>query len=357
MLENSALPAGLAEAFAAITGTASARDRHGADLAIEIDWLASSGALVGALPSSMNPNASWSDAPRELADLLRALGRASLPVGRLFEGHINAAQLIGLYGGANLRQRIAARVAAGGLLGVWGADGETPVQAERYGDGYRLSGAKSFCSGLGVVKTALVSASIDDSTRLFAVDVEDDERANPAIWRVSGMRATGSGDYDFEGLVLPADAAVGGPNDYFVEPWFLGGMYRMCAVQVGGLEALLAAIIAHVRSRKLVDDKILQLRIGQIAAQVLMAHAVTDKLSGLIAQTGRPEAIALQALLARDAVESCATTVLSMAERAGGTAAHREGSDLDRIRRDLGLYLRQAVVDTRLAQAGAALLA
>ena len=357
MMDDGQLPPGFAGAFEAIAATAAARDRHGEDLAVEIGLLAGCGALVGALPATMNANASWSDAPRALADVLRLLGRASLPVGRWFEGHVNAAQLIGLYGSAALRRRTAACVAAGCLLGVWGADGDTPVRAEAFGDGYRLSGAKSFCSGLGIVRIALVSAAMDGGTQLFAVDVADDARANPASWRVSGMRATGSGDYDFTGLVLSGDAAVGGRNDYFVEPWFLGGMYRMCAVQVGGIEALLAAIMAHVQRRRQSGDAIQQLRIGQIAAQLLMARAVTGQLAGAIAEGAAPKAIAQQAVLTRDAVETCAATTLALVERSGGTAAHREGSDLDRIRRDLGLYLRQAAVDARLVQAGAALLA
>ncbi len=356
MIDQRPLPSGYADAFAAIARSAAERDRHGEDLSIEVGLLSGCGALIGSLPQSMNASASWSDAPRALADVLRALGRASLPVGRLFEGHVNAAQLIGIYGSAALQERTVASVAKGALLGVWGADGDTPVRAKRCGNGYELSGAKSFCSGLGIVRTALVSAAMDGGTQLFAVDVADDARANPASWRVSGMRATGSGDYDFAGMIVPADAAVGGLDDYFVEPWFLGGMYRMCAVQVGGIEALQAAIIAQVQRRRATGDTIQQMRIGQIAAQALMARAVTDKLAGAIADDDA-EAIALQAVLTRDAVETCATNSLVMVERSGGTAAHREGSDLDRIRRDLGLYLRQAAVDARLVQAGARLLA
>ena len=357
MIDECRLPPAFTTAIAAIAGSAAERDRHGEDLSIEIGLLSGCGALIGSLPGSMNASATWSDTPRALADLLRALGRASLPVGRLFEGHVNAAQLIGIYGSATLQERTVARVAKGALLGVWGADGDKPVRAERCGDGFRLSGAKSFCSGLGIVRTALVSATMEGGTQLFAVDVTDASRSNPASWRVSGMRATGSGDYDFSGMIVPAYAAVGSLNDYFVEPWFLGGMYRMCAVQVGGIEALLASIIAHIQRRRATGDAIQQMRIGQIAAQLLMARSVTDQLAGAIADGNDAEAIAQQAALTRDAVETCATNILVMVERSGGTAAHREGSDLDRIRRDLGLYLRQAAVDARLVQAGAQLLA
>lgn len=351
MIEAPALPPRFSSGFTAIADSAAARDRPGGHLAAEIALLADCGALADALPGS------WSDSPPAVAAVLHALGRASLPVGRLYEGHVNAVQLVTLYGSPSLRHRMAETVAGHGLLGVWGADSCPPVTVEKTDDGYRLSGAKSFCSGLGIVQLAVITATTDAGPRLFAVDVRDAARAAPDSWSMSGMRATVSGDFDFTGMVLPADAAVGGPGDYYLEPWFLGGMYRMCAVQAGGIEALLMALVAHVRQRRHDGDPIQQFRIGQIAVEVATARAVTENLAAAIAQGRDPAAIARQAVLARDAVETCAARALAMAERSGGTSAHREGSDLDRIRRDLGLYLRQAAVDARLVNAGAQLLA
>jgi len=343
-------------AITAIAAAASGHDRASDSLGADIARLAAVGALVAALPAALTGAASWGDDPAALCVRLRALGRANLAVGRLYEGHVNAAQLIALYGLPSRQAATVADVARGDLLGVWGADGAEPVMGEARGDGFVLTGGKIFCSGLGVVRTALVSVGIDGGTRLFAVDVTDMARADPAAWAMSGMRATGSGDYDFSDMVLPADAALGVVGDYFVEPHFLGGMYRMCAVQVGGIEALMHALIDHLRRRGHGGDPVQQIRLGHAAAQLAMARAATDQLAKAVGDDLPATEIAMLAVLTREAVEQCATAVLGQVERAAGTTAHRHGGDLDRIRRDLGLYLRQAAVDARLTGVGAALL-
>ena len=140
---------GLDPVFSLIEQAAAERDVVGANLSQEIAWLHESGALIDALPHSLSGARTWSDDPLAICGLLNALGHASLPVGRLFEGHINAAQLISLYGSPTVRSRCLASVSRGDLLGVWGADGPEPVQAEAKIDSIRLKGSKVFCSGLG----------------------------------------------------------------------------------------------------------------------------------------------------------------------------------------------------------------
>jgi hypothetical protein len=64
-----------------------------------------------------------------------------------------------------------------------------------------------------------------------------------------------------------------------------------------------------------------------------------------------------QGLLARQAVETACLEGIALTERAMGTAAFAASSDVDRIRRDLGFFLRQANLDGKLQQAAQALLA
>ena len=49
--------------------------------------------------------------------------------------------------------------------------------------------------------------------------------------------------------------------------------------------------------------------------------------------------------------------VLALVERALGMAAFARGARVERLRRDLGLYLRQAAPDAKLARAAATLVA
>ena len=349
------VPDAYATALAEIADRAGAVDDAGATLDFEIDRLHAAGALLAALPASLGGRTTWADDPIAVTTLLRAVGRASLPVGRLFEGHVNAAQLVALYGSAALAGRVRSAVAAGALLGVWGADGDTPLTAAAAADGFVLAGAKDFCSGLGTVRIAIVSAAVPGGTQLVAVDVDDPARADPARWQMAGMRATASGSFDFTGLQVAADAALGPVDGYYREPYFLGGMYRMCAVQVGGMEALLAAVITLLHQRGQADNALQLHRLGKAATQLQMARAVVEQLAVAVAHDDGD--VTVRAILMREAVETCATALLQLTERAAGTAAHRRGGDLERIRRDLGLYLRQAAVDERLGIAGGQLAA
>ena len=344
------------ELLARIAAAAPGRDRQGTDLGAEVGWLSAAGALVAALPATLRGAQGWADDPRLVADVMAEIGRASLPLGRLYEGHVNAAQLIALYGSARLKEECVAQVRAGALLGVWGADGEMPVEARRSEQGLTLSGGKAFCSGLGLVQLGLVSACCEGRTLLVALDVTNSARADHAQWRVSGMRATTSGGYDLSGIVVTSDFVLGEPDDYYAEPYFLGGMYRMCAVQLGGLDALISAFVQHAQ-RRTKHPAILGLRVGGLLTQALLVRAVTYQLAGLIADRNNPTAVARQAILTREGVERCIVECLAIVGRAGGTSVHREGTALSRIARDLSLYIRQGAIDERLIDVGSAAVA
>ncbi len=335
-------------ALSRIRAAAPGRDQTGEGLGEEIGWLRDLGLLAEAFPGA----APWSTDPLAIFDLLRRIGAASMPVGRLFEGHVNAAQLVELHGAPSLRQRCIRVVRGGGLIGVWGADGEQPLLATAGDSGFSLSGTKAFCSGLGLVEMALVSAWDGNHTRLFCVDVRDPARADQAQWQVSGMRATRSGGYDFSGIVLPPDAAVGGPDAYYAEPQFLGGMYRMCAVQSGGLDELLSEVATALRARGKAGNALAQLRVGRIASLCTMAARSTEAVARRVAECAPPGAIAREAVLMREGVEHCIVAALEITERCLGTMVHREASAVSRLRRDLSVYIRQGAVDDRLMAAG-----
>ena len=201
-----------------------------------------------------------------------------------------------------------------------------------------------------------MSATLDDRTALFAVDVNERDRMDEHQWDVSGMRATRSGGYDFDDVHLSSDSLVGELDAYFREPYFLGGMYRFCAVQVGGLEALLQEIIAAHQRRGRAQNPLAHYRIGSIAAALNMASAVTEDLARRVSQANDAQGIAHTAVLTREGVERCIVQSLETVERSLGTDIHREPTRLSMLRRDLSFYIRQAAVDERLIAAGRALL-
>ncbi len=166
--------------------------------------------------------------------LLRRIGRASLSVGRIVEGHANALRLIQLYGTAQQRSAFGMIAEQGGIFGVWGAEGREPVTfTETKGGSGVLTGAKTFCSGLGLLSVALVPVQTAAGPLLLLHPIDEPGRADASVWKVSGMRATASGRYDLTGVV--ADT-LGQPGDYLREPHFEGASGATAPCIAAGLK-------------------------------------------------------------------------------------------------------------------------
>lgn len=341
--------------FARIAGRADAADRGERDLSADLDELAPAGLLRAPLPrgaSGVALGLPGGDAVA-LSRLLRALGRANLAVARLYEGHVNAAKLVALYGDEGAQRIVWSAVRDDALLGVWGADGDPPLGLGADG---RLTGSKRFASGLGLVRMAVASIASEDGLALALVPTDDGARMDASGWRVAGMRATASGTYDFAG-VAPV-AMLGRPGDYVREPHFEGGTWRYCAAHVGGAEALYHAMRrALVRSDR-ADDPHQRDRIARAAMACETARLWVESAAARIeGEPADPDGAAAYALLAREATERACLEVIDLAERALGMLAHAETTPLDRMRRDLSMFLRQAAPDAKRMRAAAALVA
>ena len=96
--------------------------------------------------------------------VLTEIGRGSLPVGRVYEGHVNALDLVMTYGTDAQRAQAAEDAHAGHLFGVWNTEGTDGVRLMPLpGGGVRLSGAKVFCSGAGHVTRAFANGTTPDA--------------------------------------------------------------------------------------------------------------------------------------------------------------------------------------------------
>lgn len=296
--------------------------------------------------------------------ILRWLGRANLSVGRLFEGHVNALKLVHLYGHPDLQERIGKEVEDGALLGVWGADGKQALRFQRTDHNFRLEGQKIFASGLGYVRFAIVSLKereIEDaSTRLAILEVSDTERQDAAAWQASGMRATQSGTFEFTGLEFCEQQLLGKASDYEREPYFDGGVWRYCAVHLGGAESLLHHCCAMLSKNGRIDDP---LQLTRMSRGMALCRAMASLLreTAVRVEAARPENAAdvdkavAAALLARQFTEESCTEIVALVEKSLGTAAYMP-SAVERIRRDLSLFVRQAAPDSKLLKAGRLIL-
>ncbi len=312
-----------------------------------LDALNAAGALTGftTVPSV--------EAVDTLDRVLRLVGGADLSLGRIYEGHVNAAQLVDAYGDDGQR----AFLAGGRVAGVWNTEPAPGMTIAPAGDGrWRLGGAKSFATGGGHIDAALITAGLPDGGKqLVLVDIADHaDRSDNGAWRVRGMRATGSGLYDFDGLIVGPDALIGAPGDYEREPRFSAGAWRFTAVQLGAVEALVRHLRDHLVRTGKGDDPVQRRRFADCVVAARSAGMWVRR-AARMAEAADPRAVPF-VLMTRGVVEEAGLLVMDAAARGVGTASFFEDSRIDRITRDLGLYLRQPAPDQARDRAAAAWL-
>jgi alkylation response protein AidB-like acyl-CoA dehydrogenase len=333
---------------------AAARDCDGSIPGDEVAALATTGLLHAPLPAALGGCELGMGGGTALAlrDVLRSIGGGSLSVGRLYEGHVNAVRLITRFGTSGQLLVLAQEAAAGRLSAVWNA---------QTGDGLRLSdgrlrGAKIYTSGVGIVRRPVLTAASPDGIVMVMPDVAA-ARAELGDWTPRGMRASMTGRADFTGIAVGADDVIGMAGDYYRAPHFAGGAWRVLAVQLGGLEQLLALYREQMGERGRSDDPVQRARFGEAVAQLETARLWTAR-AAVVAEDAALPAKEIDALvnLARHAFERAALLVIERVERGIGLGTMLRPDPIERIVRDLQTYLRQPFPDAALdAAAGWAL--
>ncbi len=295
------------------------------------------------------------DDPLRTSRRLQRVGAANLPVGRLWEGHINALYLVHVHGDARAVSSLRSLVRDGAVLGVWGADGAVPVCPSD--DGATLVGQKVFASGLGAVSHAIITVSSGPQVRLGLIDVRDASRADPARWQMSGMISTRSGGFACDGIPAKDVVWIGEPGVYVTEPHFVGGVWRIAALQSGAAFGLLEAAAHDLRSRDRLAAPAQMARLSSAAIAGLAAAALVDR-AALQAHPAAPDAAVRAPLVsaaARLATEECALDAIRATEQSIGLPHFADGSVTGRKARDLAVYLRQAARDALQSRVGDAL--
>jgi alkylation response protein AidB-like acyl-CoA dehydrogenase len=305
---------------------------------------------AGGLHRSFAPVASGGDAYADCAvralslmTVLRIVGRADLSVGRLYEGHVNALALFDWFGSADQLTLLGRALDHGAFYGVWATEPAPGVRLRERGDQRLLEGAKSFATGAGGLAHAIVTAQPDQGQRqLVIIPADDPDRADLSHWRVRGMRATGSGSYDLNGLPVGARDCLGLPGDYDLEPRFTTGAWRFTAVQLGGIEALLTETRCAM-SDAARNDPLQRAKFADAVAATRTAYLWVRECA-LRAAQDHADGPAF-ARMTRGIVERAALDVMELAARIIGTRSAMDGQRVDKIIRDLSLYLRQGGPD------------
>lgn len=285
-----------------------------------------------------------------LLDILRGIGRADLSLGRLFEGHVNALKLFDWHGTREQKLWLGQRLSEGRLLGVWATE---PPPGVTFAHG-RLQGSKTFASGAGGLGYAVVTAKTESGqTQLVVVPGDDGARADLSGWRVRGMRATVSGSYELSGIDCAPISLLGPPDAYAMEPRFTSGAWRFIAVHLGGIEGLLAETRMGL-SEAARTDPLQRLKFAEAVVASRTAYLWVREASKRAALESADAPAFVQ--MARGVVERAGLDVMELAARMIGTRSAFDGQRIDKIIRDLSLYLRQAGPDHARDQAAIAWL-
>ena len=325
-------------------------------------WLAKAGLLAVTLPGGNLDDNSSNTAG--LLQLLKRIGTGNLSVGRVYEGHINALNLIGLYATPDQKRAWYDDAAQHHrLFSVWNTQANDGVRIHAMGNGrYVLEGSKTFCSGSGWIGRPLVTGELIGGEQTgWQMCVIPTERVkiipqDARFWQPLGMRASVSYKLDFAGVELGDDDLLGQPGDYFRQPQFSGGAIRFAAVQLGGAEALFDATRALLASMNRTDDSFQKTRLAEMAYLIESGNQWIDT-AGRKADEWRKrgaeaDRIVAYANMTRTAIEEICLRVMQLAERSVGARGLMRPLPFERIHRDLTFYLRQPAPDATLADIG-----
>lgn len=296
-----------------------------------------------------------------LSEVLQSIGSGSLPLGRLFEGHVNALELVLRCGERQQIDMVAEEARAGKLFGVWNTDDANDLRLIRRRERYRLVGRKILASGAGHIERPLVTATDEDGRRLMVLPrLRPSDRADLSGWTAQGMRASATGAVDFTGIEIDPIEILGRAGDYERQPWFSAGAWRFAAVQLGGMERLFDLLCRHLQETNRGRDPHQAARLGESAMAVETARlwvAQAASLTEAPLDSRAPEQLVAYVNLARLAVEAAALELMQLVQRSVGLRAFLRPNPIERISRDLATYLRQPGPDRALTDAGAWILA
>lgn len=290
-----------------------------------------------------------------LYKMLNRIGFHDLSVGRIYEGHINAMQLIDQFGGEIQKRKYFKDCRDGLLFGTWNSElPNEPLRLLRSDHGYVLKGAKIFCSGGTNVPRPIVTASTPEGKHMIVLDLEGQNlEEDTTYWRPIGMKASVSYRLDFSGMEVDQDQILGRVGDYEREPHFSGGAGRFAAVQLGGAEAAIYHTLQHLTGLNRTECPYQIARLGRLAilrergrAWLNLAGRASDN-----SATAPMEFIHCANMFRLEARNIC-EEVLRLAELSVGLQGLMAPHPLERIHRDLSVYLKQPGPDRALKEVG-----
>ncbi|WP_242181880.1 acyl-CoA dehydrogenase [Sphingomonas sp. CARO-RG-8B-R24-01] len=292
--------------------------------------------------------------PRDAAEMLALLrqlyriARRDLPLARLFEGHVDALQILQRYDDRAGVDAVMALAGQGRVFGVWNA--AIPDDPLRVVDG-RLHGGKSFASGAGIVDYALAGADTPEGNRLLLIDLAASAPSiDRAWWNVIGMERSQTHMVRWDDAGSDTFRTIGAPGDYAREPYFSGGALRFVACHAGGVAALFDHVRDHLQATARSEDPH---QLGRLADLYGAASAAADAVR-TVALSWPDAGYSERVAAARLAVAAAAERAITLAQQAVGVSGMFVDHPLAAAMTDLMVYLRQPAPDAQRMRVGKA---
>ncbi|CAH0999425.1 hypothetical protein LEM8419_00724 [Neolewinella maritima] len=324
----------------------------------EMDALRQAGYLGVTLPGAPLDQRKASTAG--LLRLLYQIGQGSLSVGRIYEGHINALYLIGVFGTPAQQERWYADARAGHLFGVWNTQMGDGIHFHPTAtDDLRIQGSKSFCSGSVQVTRPIVPGVLHDHNGKelgWQMSVVALDRHSPPVdasfWTPVGMQNSVSHKIDFSDIVIARDELLGAPEDYNSQPHLSGGAIRFAAVHLGGGAAVYEATRTALRQAGRTADPYQRTRLAKMAIRLESGRHWLDRAGHVNDHSTDPREIVNYANMVRTAIADYCSEILQLAEVSVGVRGMLHPHPLARLHGDLTTYLRQPAPDATLESVG-----
>src|SRR5258708_4615823 len=294
--------------------------------------------------------------------MTKEIAKADLSLARCWEGHANSLVLLdGLADDRQRRRWFSGVIERGETWVAWSGEPEARATGEqiRFGTsvervegGFLLNGTKAFCTSAGGARWALLlvntagpggarhaTPAAADTLLLLACDLTDRSiEFDGSWWDPIGMRATVSHAVRFHGTVIPEENLVGAPGQYLRDGWQTCFVPHYAASFLGAAEAAYHYGVDFITNQQKTDDPYIQHHVATMALNVETAHLWLRHIADLW-ESGRYAEAQAAGSKARHLVEHLAQETVDHCVRACGARVLNRPSPIQRILRDLAIYL------------------
>jgi alkylation response protein AidB-like acyl-CoA dehydrogenase len=224
------------------------------------------------------------------------------------------------------------------------------TKAVRDGDHYVLDGVKQFISGAGASDVYVVMARTGgDGPRgisAFIVEKDTPGLSFGAEEEKMGWNAQPTAQVIFDGVRVPADAMLGGPEGEgtgfaIAMNGLNGGRINIAACSLGGAQAAYDRAAAYVRDREafggaLLDEPTIRFTLADMATGLETSRTLLWRAAAAL-DAGAPDKVELCAMAKRYVTDTCFAVADQALQLLGGYGYLREYG-LEKIVRDLRVH-------------------